>query len=266
MKKIVMVMMVVLGLVSSDLLGAVLTFDDISTSESASIPDGYGGFNWEDFHYINAPAVVPDSGYDNGLVSGDYVAFASTYENPGTGRILGDLFTFNGAYLTGGWRDGLNVKVDGNDQRSVIKEIQYHPLKGDIIHVDFMRIKTGQEIHLTIPLKFAGDAPGIKMGGVFQMIKADLDISTLPKYLPGEIEVDISSMEIGDTLHVSDLNLENITINHEPEMTICSIVMPKKIEEVVEEPEEGEEIEDEEAEPEVISAKSKDEESTETEG
>ncbi len=160
----------------------------------------------------------------------------------------------------------INVKVDGNDQRSVIKEIQYHPLKGDIIHVDFMRIKTGQEIHLTIPLKFAGDAPGIKMGGVFQMIKADLDISTLPKYLPGEIEVDISSMEIGDTLHVSDLNLENITINHEPEMTICSIVMPKKIEEVVEEPEEGEEIEDEEAEPEVISAKSKDEESTETEG
>ncbi len=152
------------------------------------------------------------------------------------------------------------------DQKSVIKEIQYHPVKGDIIHVDFMRIKAGQEIHVTVPLKFVGEAPGIKLGGVFQMIKSDLDISTLPKYMPNEIEVDISEMEIGDTIHISDLNLENITIILEPETTLCSIAMPKKIEEVVEEAEEGEEIEGEEAEPEVISAKAKDEETTEKEG
>ena len=161
----------------------------------------------------------------------------------------------------------IKINFDGGDQRSVIKEIQYHPLKGDIIHVDFMRIKAGQEIHVTVPLKFVGEAPGLKMGGVFQTIKSDLDISTLPKYLPSEIEVDISEMEIGDTLHINDLNLENITINHEPETTLCSIAMPKKVEEVEEEIEEGEEVEEEEAEePEVISSKSKDEESTEKEG
>lgn len=160
----------------------------------------------------------------------------------------------------------IKINYDGGDQKSVIKEIQYHPVKGDIIHVDFMRIKAGQEIHVTVPLKFVGEAPGIKLGGVFQMIKSDLDISTLPKYMPNEIEVDISKMEIGDTIHISDLNLENITIILEPETTLCSIAMPKKIEEVEEEAEEGEEIEGEEAEPEVISAKAKDEESTEKEG
>ena len=97
------------------------------------------------------------------------------------------------------------------------------------------------------------------------MIKSDLDISTLPKYLPSEIEVDISALEIGDAIHVSDLDLKEITVNHEIETTLCSIVMPKKIEEVEEVVEEGEEIEGEEsAEPEVISAKPKDEESTES--
>jgi large subunit ribosomal protein L25 len=161
----------------------------------------------------------------------------------------------------------IKINVSGGDQRSVIKEIQYHPVKGDIIHVDFMRIKAGQEIHVTIPLKFVGDAPGIKMGGVFQTIRSEMDISTLPKYMPNEIEVDISEMEIGDTLHLSDLTLENITVNHDPETTLCSIVMPKKVEEIVEEEEEGLEEEGEEAEePEVISSKAKDEDSTETEG
>jgi large subunit ribosomal protein L25 len=152
---------------------------------------------------------------------------------------------------------------EGNEQRCVIKEIQYHPVKGEIIHVDLQRIKAGQEIQLSVPIKFIGEAPGVKMGGVFQTIKSELDISTLPKYLPNEIEIDISSMELGDTIHISDLSLENITIHHDPESSICSIVLPKKVEEPVEE-EEGEEAaleeEEEAAEPEVISAKAKDEE------
>jgi large subunit ribosomal protein L25 len=151
---------------------------------------------------------------------------------------------------------------EDNEQRCVIKEIQYHPVKGDIIHLDLQRIKAGQEIQLSVPIKFIGEAPGVKMGGVFQTIRSELDISTLPKYLPNEIEIDISAMELGDTIHISDLNLENITINHEDDSSVCSIVLPKKVEEPVVEEEEGEELEveeDESAEPEVISSKSKDE-------
>jgi large subunit ribosomal protein L25 len=153
--------------------------------------------------------------------------------------------------------------VDGKEQRCVVKEIQYHPVKGEIIHLDLQRIKAGQEIQLSVPIRFIGEAPGVKLGGVFQTIRSELDISTLPKYLPNDIEIDISEMELGDTMHISDLILENITINHESDSSICSIVLPKKVEEVVPEEEEGEELEleeDADAEPEVITSKSKDDE------
>jgi large subunit ribosomal protein L25 len=155
----------------------------------------------------------------------------------------------------------IKLMVDGVEQRCVIKEIQYHPVKGDVIHLDLQRIKAGQEIQLSVPIKFVGDAPGVKLGGLFQTIRTELDISTVPKYLPNEIIIDISTMEIGDSMHISDLKLEHITINHELESSICSIVLPKIVEEVVPEEEEGLEleVEDEGAEPEVISSKAKDE-------
>jgi large subunit ribosomal protein L25 len=160
----------------------------------------------------------------------------------------------------------INVKFDGNEQKSVFKEIQYHPVKGDIIHVDLQRIKAGQEISVSVPIKFVGEAPGIKTGGLFQTIKSELDISTLPKYLPNEIVIDISSLEIGDTVHVSDLQLENITIHLDTEELICSVILPKKVEEPVEVEEELEEVEEEAEEPEVISQKSKEDESESEEG
>jgi len=156
----------------------------------------------------------------------------------------------------------IKIVIDGKEERCVVKEIQHHPVKGNIIHVDMQRIKAGQEIQLSVPIKFIGDAPGVKLGGVFQTIRSELDISTLPKYLPDEIEIDISKLELGDSLHVSDLQLEHITIHHDADSSICSVVMPKKVEEAVSEEEEGEELdlEEESAEPEVISSKAKDEE------
>ncbi len=153
----------------------------------------------------------------------------------------------------------IKVTIDGNEQRSVVKEIQYHPLKGEIIHLDLQRIKAGQEIHISVPIKFVGSAPGVKVGGVFQTVRTELDISTLPKYLPGEIEIDISNLEIGDSLHIRDLQLENITINHDVDSSICSVLIPKKVEEPVEAEEEEEEFDEESAEPEVISSREKEE-------
>jgi large subunit ribosomal protein L25 len=163
--------------------------------------------------------------------------------------------------LLSGAHSVIKIVIDGNEEQCVIKEIQHHPVKGDVIHLDLQRIRAGQEIQLSVPIKFIGEAPGVKMGGVFQTIKSELDISTLPKYLPDEIIIDISTMEIGDSMHVSDLKLENITIHDEQDSSICSLILPKKVDEVVSEEEEGEELEidEEEAEPEVISSRHKDE-------
>lgn len=151
--------------------------------------------------------------------------------------------------------------VDFGDtkQRSVIREIQYHPVKGDMIHVDFLRVKAGQEINVSVPLKFIGNAEGEKLGGVFQELKVDLEITCLPKYLPDNLEIDISELDLGDSIHVSDLNFENITIKAEPSTAVCTVAMPRKIEEELPVEGEEEEIEEEDAEPELVGTKKKDE-------
>ena len=159
------------------------------------------------------------------------------------------------------------VDFKEKQQRSVVKEIQYHPVRGEIIHVDLLRVKAGQEINVSVPLKFSGESPGVKVGGVFQELKTDLDITCLPKYMPNDIEIDISELNIGDSIHVSDLQLDNITVKNDPSTSLCPVVPPRKIEEV--EPETDEELEEEEeetAEPEVITAKKDAEDESEEKG
>ena len=156
----------------------------------------------------------------------------------------------------------IDLMVDGTNQNSVVKEIQYHPVKGNIIHVDWLRVQAGVEITVSVPLKFAGTAVGVKAGGIFQELKAELEITCLPKDLPEFINVDISKLEIGDSIHVRDLNLESVTIKDDEDSTICSIILPKKTVETEEVT--GEELEEaEETEPEVIGKEKSGEEETE---
>ena len=158
----------------------------------------------------------------------------------------------------------IDLKYDDQVQGVVIRDIQYHPVKGNIIHVDFLRVKAGQEIKIAIPIKFVGESEGVRLGGVFQEQKSELLITTLPKYLPEEIEVDISALNVNDAIHVEDLIVENFTIEDDPAETVCSVVPPRKIEEPVASEEEGDELELEEeeepTEPEVITAKKTDSE------
>ncbi len=154
----------------------------------------------------------------------------------------------------------IDLKYDGQIQGVVVRDIQYHPVKGSIIHVDFLRVKAGQEIKISVPLRFIGESEGVKLGGVFQELKSELAIITLPKHLPEFIEIDISALNVNDAIHVKDLVVENFTIEDDPTDSVCSVVPPKKIEEEVvseEEGEEGEIIEEgeEATEPEVITAK-----------
>jgi hypothetical protein len=89
---------------------AVLTFDDIAPTHVSSIPNGYGGFDWEEMWYLDGQDIALMSGYINGTVSGDYVAF--NYDAQ-VATVSGSLFNFEGAYLTGVWNDQLNITVKG---------------------------------------------------------------------------------------------------------------------------------------------------------
>jgi large subunit ribosomal protein L25 len=154
----------------------------------------------------------------------------------------------------------INVKVDGEDQQAVVKEVQHHPVSGKIIHIDFMRVVAGQEITITVPIHLLGTAIGTKTGGILSTLKNELEISVLPKYMPDNVEVDISELEIGDAFRVKDLNLENMTILDDEDDMICHVTLPRQVEEEEEVEEELGLEEEEDAEPEVITSRGDSEE------
>lgn len=107
-KKIFLPLLLGLGIAASA-NATVITFDDLPETDAAPIDNGYAGFDWSWFGYANK-SVLPGSGYDTGVVSGDYAAYN---DFAATSSLSGDLFNFNGAFLTGAWNDGLNIEVKG---------------------------------------------------------------------------------------------------------------------------------------------------------
>jgi large subunit ribosomal protein L25 len=103
----------------------------------------------------------------------------------------------------------LTVKTPSGQQKVVLKDVQRHPAKPFILHVDLLRIKASEKLKMQIPLHFVGEdtAPGVKQGGVVSHNIVDVEVSCLPGDLPEFIEVDVSGMDIGDSLHLSDIVL-----------------------------------------------------------
>ena len=103
----------------------------------------------------------------------------------------------------------LSIDVDGKKEKVVIKALQRHPAKSILMHADFMRVSMTEKLKVHVPLHFIGadEAPGAKQGGVVTHDLVDIEIQCLPGDLPEYIEVDVSALEIGDSLHLSDIKL-----------------------------------------------------------
>ncbi len=143
----------------------------------------------------------------------------------------------------------IELSVDGKPMRTLIREIQRHPTRKTIAHVDFFEIHAGEKITLAVPLALVGSPEGVRnAGGVLEQFERDLEIEVLPRHIPERIEVDVSELNIGDSLHVSDISVENAEILADGSKTICTVVPPR-----VEEVPVPEVVEEEEAaEPELI--------------
>jgi len=166
----------------------------------------------------------------------------------------------------------LNIKVGEKSQAAILKDMQRHPSKNQIMHMDFQRIVEDQEIRMNVPLHFIGEdvAPGVKLGGgSVSHLMTDVEIVCLPRYLPEYIDVDVSELELDAMLSLSDLELPEgvqmpaLAQGPEANRPVVSIHVIKEV--VIEEEEEieGEAVEGAEegaAEP---SAEGADEESTE---
>lgn len=104
----------------------------------------------------------------------------------------------------------LNIKVGDKSQPAVVKDVQRHPAKPFILHMDFQRIVEGEAIRMNVPLHFVGEeqAPGVRTdGGTVSHLMSDVEVACLPKDLPEYFEVDISKLELNDMLHMSDIPL-----------------------------------------------------------
>ncbi len=135
-----------------------------------------------------------------------------------------------------------DITVDGNTYKTFIKEKQIHPLTREVVHIDFLELHKGKSITIDVPINFDGEALGIKEGGVFEVIHRTIPVTCLPKDIPEEIRFDISNMVIGDSIHLSDLDIsEDVTTDLSDEITVAILSIPKVVEEPEEEEIEGEE-------------------------
>src|SRR5437868_11603915 len=151
----------------------------------------------------------------------------------------------------------INLQIDGGDKpyNCIIKDIQFDPVTDRPVHFDLLGVSENEKIALQIPLVLVGAPAGVKDGGIIQHTLHSVEIECLPKNIPSHIDVNISPLMIGDSVHISDMELKNFEILDNPESTIVSVV-PPTVEKTAVEGAEGEAA----AEPEVITKGKKDEE------
>lgn len=151
----------------------------------------------------------------------------------------------------------IEVDVEGEGSvRVLVKDVQHHPVTSDLLHVDLLRVTAGKAIAVEIQLELVGEAAGVKAGGTVDHVMHSIAVECLPKDLVEKIEIDVSEMEIGDALHVSDLGLgAKFKAMVDADAIVATVAAPR-----VEEEEEAEEGAAEgSAEPEVITEKKEDE-------
>ncbi|HIG75052.1 MAG TPA: 50S ribosomal protein L25 [Bacteroidetes bacterium] len=130
------------------------------------------------------------------------------------------------------------VTVDGEEHEAILKDVDFHPITDAPIHADFLALTKGQKLTLTIPIHLEGAAPGVKAGGKLAQPLHELEIASLPKDIPGHVSIDISTMQVGDSLHVGDLSLgDTIEVLTDPVRTIVTVMAPRV--EATEEEDEG---------------------------
>ena len=144
---------------------------------------------------------------------------------------------------------------------AIIKELQTHPVSGSLIHIDFYEVDMKRQIKVMVPVVTTGKSVGIEEGGLLNIVRREVEVFCLPGDIPEAIEIDISELGIGDSIHLEDLPLgENVEVVTDVNFTVVTVLSPKVEEEVVEEEEEELEGEEEGAEGEAAEAEAEPEE------
>jgi len=177
------------------------------------------------------PAVLYGPQTEPVLLSVNIKELEQVFKKGNIGSIILNLIIQNGKKVT---------------KPAMIKEFQSHPVSGDFLHIDFYEIDMQRKINVMIPVVTKGISKGVELGGLLQIIRREIEVLCMPGDIPEAIELDITDMDVGDSVHVEEIPLgDNVEISSDVNFTVLTIVSPKV--EEVEEEEEEEGLEGEEA-------------------
>ena len=180
------------------------------------------------------PAVLYGPKTDSMMLSIDFKEFEQIVKKANVGSVLLNLQIQNGETLT---------------RPAMIKELQTNPVSGAFLHIDFYEIDMQRKINVSVPVVTRGKSAGVEEGGLLQIVRREIELFCLPTAIPESIEVDISDLTIGDSIHVREITLPgDVELPEDIDFTVITVLAPKVEEEVVEEEEleEGEEAAEEE--------------------
>lgn len=148
----------------------------------------------------------------------------------------------------------IDLEIEKGDQSErkvvMVKELQFDPLQKRTLHADFYEVAMDVMVTVEVPIQLVGKPEGTKMGGILEQIRRVIEIQCLPGDIPKNIEVDVSALKIGDSIHVNDLQIEKAKIISDTNFTIATVVPPvaeeKKVEEVAPEAAEAAEAKEKE--------------------
>ena len=163
----------------------------------------------------------------------------------------------------------VNLKLDNKKYVCVIKTIQHDPTNDELLHIDFQHIHKKEKIKATIPIHAIGEAPGVEQGGILDQHLHEVVVRCLPDEMPSHIDVDVSHLDLGASIHLKDITLTNVDFELTPETTVITILVPRAVEvapKVEVEEEVTEEVKEEEVKEEEAKEEAKESEKTEPKG
>jgi large subunit ribosomal protein L25 len=138
----------------------------------------------------------------------------------------------------------ITLQLDGEDDAlALARQIQRHPTRNELVHVDFVRVRRDVAVTAEIPLTLEGDPQGAKEGGMLEQVLFTITVEALPGNIPTQISVDVSALGLGDQLHIENLTIPSgVDVQHEPDELVAQVSVPRGLDEEEEaEGEEGEE-------------------------
>ncbi len=121
----------------------------------------------------------------------------------------------------------IDFDIEGKKETVVMREVQYHPVTDEPLHIDFYRVIPGKPVVIDLPVKLFGNAEGVKLGGKLQLAKRKLRVSAMEADLPDSIDVDVTEIGLGKSVFVSDITVDKVNILTPPTTAICAVRMTR---------------------------------------